>query len=378
MGADEPTPAPRISSLDQFRGYTVLGMFFVNFCGHFQAIPAVFKHHNTYASYADTIMPQFFFAVGFAYRLTFTKRLATGPRGPVYAKALRRNLGLILLGLVVYQLDGAVRSWADLQALGLRGFLASAFQRDPFQTLVHIGVTAIWILPVIAAGPAARIGWAAFSVALHFALSSTFYYEWVMRRPGIDGGPLGFLTWTIPMIVGSLACDAVMRWRAAGAPVERPLPAGRLAAWGLALAALGYAVACMNLLTPPNSTAGGLLGCLVEPPFVPPSRPVNIWTMSQRAGSASYLLFGAGFSLAVYALFLAASDGRGLRLRLLDTLGRNALAGYLIHGVVDEAVRPYAPGDSPLWYALASFALFFAITWLFLRALEKRGIYLRL
>jgi uncharacterized membrane protein YeiB len=47
----------RIVSLDQFRGYTLLGMFFVNFCGRFEVIPAVFKHHNTYCSYADTIMP---------------------------------------------------------------------------------------------------------------------------------------------------------------------------------------------------------------------------------------------------------------------------------------------------------------------------------
>jgi predicted acyltransferase len=378
MAADVPSPASRISSLDQFRGYTVLGMFLVNFCGHLQAIPAVFKHHNTYASYADTIMPQFFFAVGFAYRLTFTRRLAAGPAAPAYAKALRRSLGLILVGLVIYHVDGAARTWADLQALGLRGFLATAFQRDPFQTLVHIGVTSIWILPVIAARPAARIAWAVLSAALHFALSSRFYYEWVMARPGIDGGPLGFLTWTIPMIVGSLACDVVMGARTADPAAARPLPVRRLAAWGLALVALGYVLACLNLVTPPNAPAGGLSGLLVEPPFVPPSRPVNIWTMSQRAGSASYLVFGAGFSLAVYALFLAACDGRGMRLRLLDTLGKNALAAYVIHELVGEAVKPYAPRDAPLWYALASFGLFFLITWLFLRALEKRGIYLRL
>ena len=36
-------------------------------------VPAILKHHNTYCSYADTIMPQFFFAVGFAYRLTFLR-----------------------------------------------------------------------------------------------------------------------------------------------------------------------------------------------------------------------------------------------------------------------------------------------------------------
>jgi len=53
-------PAPlqnRIESLDQFRGYTVAGMFLVNYLSGFWACPFVFHHHNTYCSYADTIMP---------------------------------------------------------------------------------------------------------------------------------------------------------------------------------------------------------------------------------------------------------------------------------------------------------------------------------
>ncbi len=75
------TAAPRLASLDQFRGYTVAGMFLVNFVGSYPESPALLKHHNTYCSYADTIMPQFFFAVGFAYRMTLLKRLqAVGPR----------------------------------------------------------------------------------------------------------------------------------------------------------------------------------------------------------------------------------------------------------------------------------------------------------
>ena len=65
MSDCDTTPAPcaggRIASLDQFRGYTVAGMLLVNFLGGYQAVPAVLKHHNTYCSYADTIMPQFFF-----------------------------------------------------------------------------------------------------------------------------------------------------------------------------------------------------------------------------------------------------------------------------------------------------------------------------
>src|SRR6202795_3844037 len=104
----------RIVSLDQFRGYTVVGMLFVNFLGGYLVVPAIFKHHNTYCSYADTIMPQFFFAVGFAYRLTFVRRLGASGFWTAARAVLTRNAGLILLGFVIYHLDGEVKTWAQL------------------------------------------------------------------------------------------------------------------------------------------------------------------------------------------------------------------------------------------------------------------------
>src|SRR3954471_8989143 len=120
----------RIASLDQFRGYTVAGMLLVNFIGGFHEVGAIWKHHKTYCSYADTIMPQFFFAVGFAFRLTYLKRLkALGVR-PATRAAIVRNLGLILLGIVIYHLDGKVGTWDQLEKLGLSGFLAQAFKRE--------------------------------------------------------------------------------------------------------------------------------------------------------------------------------------------------------------------------------------------------------
>ena len=67
MAAVHQSVKNRIVSLDEFRGYTVAGMLLVNFIGGFREVGAIWKHHNTYCSYADTIMPQFFFAVGFAY-----------------------------------------------------------------------------------------------------------------------------------------------------------------------------------------------------------------------------------------------------------------------------------------------------------------------
>jgi predicted acyltransferase len=48
--ASAPAPKPRLASLDQFRGYTVAGMFLVNFLSGFVAAPFVCHHHNTYCS----------------------------------------------------------------------------------------------------------------------------------------------------------------------------------------------------------------------------------------------------------------------------------------------------------------------------------------
>ncbi len=281
MDAPRP-PAGRIISLDQFRGYTVAAMLLVNFLGGYTVMPALLKHHNTYCSYADTIMPQFFFAVGFAYRLTFLRRLkAVGPWAASTA-VVRRCLGLVLVGFVLYHLDGGVSSWSALRALGVRGFLTSAFGREPFETLVHIALASVWVLPVIAAGPLPRAVALLASAVLHTWLSSRFYFDWVWTKPGIDGGPLGFLTWSIPLLVGSFAHDVV-------AEAKRGV-AARLTAWAAGLMAIGYSLSCL----------GGAPAAL---PFCPPNRPVDLWTMSQRAGSVSYLTFASGFSLALYAVY---------------------------------------------------------------------------
>ena len=351
----------RIVSLDQFRGYTVVGMLFVNFLGGYLVVPAIFKHHNTYCSYADTIMPQFFFAVGFAYRLTFLRRLANGGFLPAAAAVIKRNTGLILLGFVVYHLDGGVKSWAELQKLGMHGFLTQAFRREIFQTLVHIAITSIWILPVIGAGASTRILFLIGSAGLHLWLSSQFYFDWAWKTPVIDGGPLGFLSWTIPTLVGSLAYDIVTRDH------DDPWLLPKLAGWSVVLMVLGYGLSCL----------GGYVAPL---PFVPPapSHVVDLWTMSQRTGSIAYLTFGAGFSLAVYALFVLICDRWGWQFALFRIFGQNALAAYIIHPMVAGAVKPYLPKDAPAWYVAAGFAVYFAICTLLNRYLEKHELFLKL
>jgi predicted acyltransferase len=359
MSGDETAPesSARIESLDQFRGYTVAGMFLVNGLSRFAVVPAILKHHNTYCSFADTIMPQFFFAVGFAARLTLLRRLErSGPRA-AYGHALARVVGLLLLGFVVYHFDGGAKTWSDLKALGLSGFLQRAFLGEYFQTLVHIAVTSAWVLPVIAARPGIRLVWLVGSAAAHFGLSHWWYYGWVTTHRNIDGGPLGFLTWTIPVLVGSFAFDIVA--------ARRPGVTVRLLLIGALLMLLGYGLTC----------ADGQPDAL---PFFPPIGPFNGLTMSQRAGTVSYQTFAAGFSMAVYGLFFLASDVGRLRVGVFRTLGRNALAAYLLHPMVAEAMEPYLPKDSPAWFVAIGFAAEFGLTYLFLRYLEKNKLFLRL
>ena len=100
--------------------------------------------------------------------------------------------------------------------------------------------------------------------------------------------------------------------------------------------------------------------------------------MSQRSGSVSYLTFAAGFSLAVFVLFHLACDRLGWQLGLFRTLGTNALAAYVLGGMVDRAVSRFVPRDAPGWYVAAAFVVFFGGTYLFVRHLEKRGVMLRI
>ena len=141
----------------------------------------------------------------------------------------------------------------------------------------------------------------------------------------------------------------------------------KLAAWSVVLMVLGYAISCL----------GGRLAPL---PFVPPpsSQAVDLWTMSQRPAASAYLTFAAGFSLAVYALFVVICDRAGWQSAVFRIFGQNALAAYIIHPMVAGAVKPYLPNDAPMWYVAAGFGLYFAICILFNRYLEKHELFLKL
>jgi len=385
----------RIMSLDQFRGYTITGMLIVNFIGGFAVTPILFTHQNTFFSLADTIMPQFFFAVGFAYRLSFGRRAQTAGMLVAYGHVVRRLLGLILISIILDRIGDRAANWNQFVENGFWKALRDPLISGWWGPLTHIALTSLWVTLVIRARASVRVAFAIASALAHMALTHWFYFE-MGPSAGADGGPIGFLAWTLPTIVGTLACDAVTA--ADGRPRLAKMIVG-----AAGLMALGYVLSCGTTLydVPPEQVADATKRekvtdpvipsaerlrthslRLADPPFVraPDNdhRERNYWMMSQRVATISYHTFGAGFSLAVYVLFYIACDVRGWQLGLFRTFGSNALIAFILHELVSSAVKPFVPRDAPLWYVATMFALYFGVTYMMVRSLEKQKIYLKL
>ncbi|MEJ7637584.1 MAG: heparan-alpha-glucosaminide N-acetyltransferase domain-containing protein [Singulisphaera sp.] len=202
--------AGRIRSMDQFRGYTVAGMFVVNFLGGLAAIHPVMKHNNTYFSYADSIMPSFLFACGFSYRLTTLRRLPQFGASRTYRRTFLRSLGLVLVSLMLSGFGKKFTSWGEFSSEGVREFVARLIKADLWEVLAIIGVSQILIMPVIAAGSRVRIAALVGFATLHVLLSYSFNFDFVYGLPnGMDtywGAAKARLgRWILrPLVVGEL------------------------------------------------------------------------------------------------------------------------------------------------------------------------------
>jgi predicted acyltransferase len=411
-------PGVRVTSMDQFRGLTILLMFAVHYAGRFDwgVNPRpLLGHLSYYLSVGDLAFPWFQFAAGFALRLSLLRRLETHGSWAAYRRTVRRCLLLILLANLPGLLGGwHVSRWGPEQGTDLKAQIATYVKTDGWTILAIIGVTSLWVLPVIGRSVRLRIGFLLAGLALHALAMQTFYLDFMDGRPnpvdtflgtvgvrGKEGGPLCFLVWAVPQIIGSLVYDVVAR--------HQPGRAGRqFLIAGIALVVVGYGLSSLSSLYPvargpqpvdyfypeteqvtespvlpfTDGSAGDLRAYFRDPPFVlPPAERIrlwNYWMLSRRLATPTFMLTASGFGLIVYAAFVWLCDARTFRLGVLRTLGQNPLIAYLLDGLIGGTVSDFWPEGGGWLGALAGCAVDFAVTYGPVRLLEWRRIYLRL
>jgi len=473
-------PACRVVSMDQFRGYTVAGMFLVNFVGSFSAFHYVFKHNSGFFSYADSIMPSFIFCAGFSYRLTAIRRFAELGAPKACWSYISRSLALVLVSVSIFTFNADVGdSWSKIEnVVGLPGtlieFLCEFVKSGMWEVLSIIGVTQILILPVINSGFKVRMIAAIVMLILHLLLSQSFNYDFANGFPNWfnnyfgahnntvwDGGLFGTVAWAFPMLAGTLTYDLI-------ASRTAPKAWRTLMFASIALMAAAYLTNCLSRLYDENPALqplvdrereslvkqqepfvaeldslkseiktfeesntkellkqneefrklkrrekecsetvkgfekkiGSLDRIAVDPvipsserlqsakwgwadlPFVKPDREkqlVNYWLMDKkRMVSIPFTLFSTGFGLFLYSLFIVVVDIVGLQTGVFRTLGQNPLAAYIIHEMIMRGFHGLTPDDSPLWWTLLIFGIFFGTTFMMVRYLEKHKLFLRL
>jgi predicted acyltransferase len=252
-------PTTRVASMDQFRGLTILLMFAVHYSGPNWPINTrpVLGHNHYYLSVGDLAFPWFHFAAGFALRLCLLRRLDRDGTWAAYRRTMRRCLLLILLADLPGLLGGwHVSHWGRENGTDLKAQIETYAKWDGWTILAIIGVTSLWILPVIGRSARLRIGFLLGGLVLHALATQTFYLDSMNGHPnpvdaflgtvgvhGREGGPLGFLVWAVPQLAGSLVYDLVVR--------QPPARSSRqLLIAGTALVAIGYGFSSLSALYP--------------------------------------------------------------------------------------------------------------------------------
>jgi hypothetical protein len=150
-------------------------------------------------------MPQFYVAIGFAMQLTLLRLRAKKGIRAVIIKQLRRTRTLYLISLIFYGIDEQ-KTWANLRANWDRLLLQPIWSMDLFQTLNIIGLTQLFIVPVITRPVWVRLCYMCGSMTIYVVFQWTFLMK-IQWKQVIEGGSLGPFSWAFPMLAGSLLND---------------------------------------------------------------------------------------------------------------------------------------------------------------------------
>ncbi len=363
--------APRLRSLDVFRGFVISTMVFVNFLSGISEIPAWAKHMPGTVdgfTFVDLVFPAFLFMVGISIPLAQASRWRRGDTLPqLLGHILIRTLTLLFFGVILVNSE----TFAP-EAAGMSG--------EWWLVLALVPVILLWSpRPKQSAGIWAKL-WLPLKILAALALA----YALFRYRGKSDGGQIIWLRhswWGILGLIG---------WAYLNCSLIYLVTKGRMAAL---MGAMGFLIALyiggrhgqLDWLGPVNNfvgvgdvlgttsasvMAGVIAGCLFvgDPAKYPPIFRVRFLAVFglgmygagtllrplhgivKNEATDSYTLVAAGITCLAFLLFYCLIDLRQWRIGqwLFTMAGQNPLLAYLLPDVVDSFFRAAGMGHV-LW-----------------------------
>lgn len=318
---------PRLQSLDQFRGWAIVGMIAVNFLGRFEVTPAFLKHWKVGFTFADSIMPMFLFAAGAGMYMSFRRHVEHNGLCSARLAVGKRCFFLLLIAIVLYGVPSIFEK-------GIVFF----FRRTMWQALTHIALASILAMAVVHKNILWRVGAAIIYLTTFQIISDNAgYADWVWAR-SLDGGPLGPLSWVFPMLFGTLMPD-ILKQRASKV-------AWMCLCWGVGLFLFGYLLSFH-------------------------------WQYSQRMMTCSYSIAATGISFLIYLALYFIADILDRPLPHLSTFGKNSMASYIVLNILIIPQMFFAkdiPAVLVTELLLATYLACYAVA----RLLEYKKVFLKL
>lgn len=341
MSDSSAAPEKRITAIDQIRGYAIFGMLLVNASGFFNFKTPWISHHKDWFSYADTIAPLFLFVVGMGMRVSWLKRAENVGISNARRAMAKRFTVLVLIGFTIY--GGWL--WDALTDIGLAGLLA---------------------LFLIDKAPAIRIGASVVYLGIYQIMYSfTIYGEWVTRavkfnsdnapvlvklipqwgelfEVSLNGGPLGPLSWCMPLLFGTVAYDLL------ATKDKRKFILGCLG-WGIGLCVAGQAA----------RIAGG-------------------WPNSAYHMALPFPLWSTGLSFLTLLAFYFICDEFGFEIPTFTALGMNPLFIYILQSLALNSMENFEPENLSKAVGIAGFILFYAAFAGLAYWMKRKSIYIKI
>lgn len=356
--------APRLISLDVFRGATMALMVLVNNPGDGAHTYGPLRHADWNGwTLTDTVFPSFLWIVGVAITLSLGKRMAAGvARSHLFAQVLRRAAILYVLGLLIYAYPVSLstqRLLGVLQRIAICYLIASVIY-------LTTGVRGqlIWIVSLLAGY------WIAMKV---------------IPVPGYGAGDLtaehNLANYIDRIVLGRHNYAGTKTWDPEG--IVSTLPAVATVLFGVMA---GHILRMRRQLSERTTwlfVIGSVLTAvgLAADSFLPINK--KLWT-------SSFSVFMAGLDFVVFAICLWLVDGCGFRraVKPAAIMGMNALTVYLISELMDEALSVLhwreplfhavfrllpSPFNASLLYAIA----YTLLMWLIACLMYRRGWFWR-